>query len=491
VSEHVPAPETPEQVSDTPEQGYDADLLEHRALHPLSPLVSSLPVIPALFVVSFFFNGGFLWDRDAAGVPIAAPAILLVFLAMTAFKYLQWRKYTYWFDGSGDLRIDDGVLNRNERKVQLSRLQAVDVEQPILARMLGLAVVRIDVAGSSDSKVSMAYLTLAQAYEMRRELLARSAGTDSADGHDSESTAAPEEIIATVDTGDLVISLLLRTVTFELLLLTGVIILFTLWTEGAGGLILLPLTGGIPLLIVVSEFMALYGFTVARAKDGVRLRRGLLQKTAQTVPHGRVAAVDIVEPLLWRRRGWVRIRLTVAGVTSGGDGNQANLASTTLIPVATHELASDVLAQVLPGVNVADIALTSPPRRTMWRAPIQHSQLAFGSSDLVFVTRRGFFTRHLSVVPHARTQSISLKQGPVQRALGLSSLRVDVAPGPVSVEALYFPADQMRAVADDQVVRARFARAADGASAPPGSPRDSSPQILDQPAPDNEAAAPS
>jgi hypothetical protein len=66
-----------------------------------------------------------------------------------------------------------------------------------------------------------------------------------------------------------------------------------------------------------------------------------------------------------------------------------------------------------------------------------------------------------------------------------------VAPGPVSVEALYFPADQMRAVADDQVVRARFARAADGASAPPGSPRDSSPQILDQPAPDNEAAAPS
>jgi len=418
--------------------------------------------------MSFFFNGGFLWDRDAVGIPIAAPAIILIFLLISGFRYVQWRRYTYWFDGSGDLRIDDGVLNRNERKVQLSRLQAVDVEQPIIARFLGLAVVRIDVAGGSESKVAMAYLTLAQADEMRRELLARSAGTH---GYEEESIAAPEELIASVRTSDLVISLLLRTVTFGLLLLTAVVVFFIFTTEGAGGLVLLPVTGGIPLLLVVSEFMALYGFTVARAKDGVRLRRGLLQKTAQTVPHGRVAAVDIVEPLLWRRRGWVRIRLTVAGVASGGDGgDQASLASTTLIPVATHELAEAVLAQVLPGVNVAEIELTSASKRATWRAPIQHSQLAYGANDLVFVTRRGFFTRHLSVVPHARTQSVSLQQGPFQRALGLSSLRVDVAPGPVVIEALYFPKEQMRTVADEQVVRARLARATDWASAPEESP---------------------
>jgi putative membrane protein len=446
--------------------------VERHQLHPLSPLVSALPVIPALFIMSFFFNGGFLWDRAAAGVPIAAPAIFLVFLTMSGFKYVQWRRYSYWFDGSGDLRIDDGVLNRNERKVQLSRLQAVDVEQPILARLVGLAVVRIDVAGGSDSKVSMAYLTLAQADDMRRELLARSAGVH---GPDEDVIAAPEELIATVDTGDLVISLLLRTVTFGLLLLTAVIFFFTFTTQGAGGLALLPVTGGIPLLMVFSEFMALYGFTVARSKDGVRLRRGLLQKTAQTVPHGRVAAVDIVEPLLWRRRGWVRIRLTVAGVASSGDsGDQASLASTTLIPVATHELAAEVLAQVLPGVNVAEIELTAAPKRATWRAPIQHSQLAYGANEMVFVTRRGLLTRHLSVVPHARTQSVSLQQGPFQRVLGLSSLRVDVAPGPVVVEALYFPEEQMRALADEQAARARLARATDWASAParPPTPAD-------------------
>ena len=25
-------------------------------------------------------------------------------------------------------------------------------------------------------------------------------------------------------------------------------------------------------------------------------------------------AVDVIEPLLWRRKGWMRVRLTVAGV---------------------------------------------------------------------------------------------------------------------------------------------------------------------------------
>ncbi|NQU36328.1 MAG: PH domain-containing protein [Actinobacteria bacterium] len=458
------APESAPSHNPSPDERLENVASDPQQLHPLSPLVSALPVIPALFLMSFFFNGGFLWDRDAAGVPVAAPTIFLIFLVMAGFKYVQWRRYTYWFDGSGDLRIDDGVLNRNERKVQLSRLQAVDVEQPILARLVGLAVVRIDVAGGADSKVAMAYLTLAQAEEMRAELLARSAGVH---GHDEGAIATPEELIATVETNDLVVSLLLRTVTFGLFVLTAVVIFFIFTTEGAGGLLLLPVTGGIPLLMVVSEFMALYGFTVARAKDGVRLRRGLLQKTAQTVPHGRVAAVDIVEPLLWRSRGWVRIRLTVAGVASSGDGgDQASLASTTLIPVATHELAEEVLAQVLPGVNVADIELTAAPKRAKWRAPIQHSQLAYGSNELVFVTRRGFFTRHLSIVPHARTQSVSLQQGPFQRKLGLSSLRVDVAPGPVLVEALYFPVEQMRALADQQADRARLARATDWAHAP-------------------------
>ena len=60
----------------------------------------------------------------------------------------------------------------------------------------------------------------------------------------------------------------------------------TVTTSGAGGLLLLPFTGGIPLFMVVTEFMGLYGFTVASAHDGVRLRYGLLRTQAQTVPRG-------------------------------------------------------------------------------------------------------------------------------------------------------------------------------------------------------------
>ncbi len=456
--------ETPFALPFEQQDAYDPADGRTRQLHPLSPIVSSLPLIPALFVASFFLNGAWLWNQDVGNVPIAPGVIVVAFFAVFAVRYLQWRRYTYWFDSSGNLRIDEGLLQRNERKVQLSRLQAVDVEQPLLARMFGLAVVRIEVAGSADSKVSMAYLTLGEATAMRRVLLAKSAGVS----HEEQGApAVPEDVILTVKTSELITSLLLRTVTLGLLLLTVLVILTVFWTQGAAGIALLPVTGGIPIFLVFSEFLALYGFTVAKGKDGVRLRRGLLTKTAQTVPYGRVAAVDIVEPLLWRRLGWVRIRLTVAGVSSSGDGDaQSSLATTTLVPVATHEVARELLAQVMPGVDVAAIPLTSAGPRTRWRAPIQYSQLAYGSDDLVFVTRRGLVTRHISVVPHARTQSVSISQGPYQRALGLSSLRVDIAPGPVSVEALYFPSETVRDVAQEQLTRARSARATDWASTP-------------------------
>ena len=66
-----------------------------------------------------------------------------------------------------------------------------------------------------------------------------------------------------------------------------------------------------PVLLGVGSFavrriLGEYGFTVAESADGLRLRHGLLDTRSQTIPPGRVQAVRIREPLLWRRFGWVR-----------------------------------------------------------------------------------------------------------------------------------------------------------------------------------------
>ena len=52
---------------------------------------------------------------------------------------------------------------------------------------------------------------------------------------------------------------------------------------------------------------------------------------AQTVPPGRVQAVRIVEPLLWRSQGWCRVEVDVAGY--GGRGGQPAARENELLPV--------------------------------------------------------------------------------------------------------------------------------------------------------------
>lgn len=137
------------------------------------------------------------------------------------------------------------------------------------------------------------------------------------------------------------------------------------------------------------------------------------------------------------------------------------LSESVLLPVATWPVATEIFGQIFPGVDLNKIEMESAPSIARWRSPIQWSRLAVGNDDEVFVARRGMVTRHLTVVPHVRTQSVRVEQGPYQRLLGLATVCVDVPPGPVSIEALQRPAAQARQLAQAQAVRARVARASD------------------------------
>ena len=61
------------------------------------------------------------------------------------------------------------------------------------------------------------------------------------------------------------------------------------------------------------RFNSEYGTVVAAAPDGLRLRSGLVQTAAETIRPGRVQAVRLVEPLVWRAFGWCRLEVDVAG----------------------------------------------------------------------------------------------------------------------------------------------------------------------------------
>lgn len=196
------------------------------------------------------------------------------------------------------------------------------------------------------------------------------------------------------------------------------------------------------------RFLADYDWTVAESPDGLRLDHGLLDRAHETVPPGRVQSVRIVEPLLWRRRDWVRVELAVAGSKNG-----------LLVPVASRAAAHDVIARVLPGVDLAALMFSPSPRAAArWVVPVWWKGYALAISPEVFAARHGRVCRRTDIVPHAKVQSVRLTQGPWERARGVADLHVDTGANG-TVTARLRGAEEAAALLAAEAVRSRTSRA--------------------------------
>ena len=75
--------------------------------------------------------------------------------------YASWLRTKYWVEAD-ELRVDTGVVYHQSRRIRIDRLQGIDIVQPFVARIFGLAELKMDVAGG-DREGSLAYLPLAEA----------------------------------------------------------------------------------------------------------------------------------------------------------------------------------------------------------------------------------------------------------------------------------------------------------------------------------------
>ena len=395
-------------------------------------------------------GAGFIERRGAPLILVVLVVLALGFALFAAAAWLAWWRRTFWIDADGDLRVDSGVLQRSARRLQLSRLQSVDIVAPFIARLVGLVELRVEVAGAGDSRIVLKYLTRSDADDLRGVILGLSRRDGTADSESADES--PAVALAAVPAGRLLAGLLLRSATAALLLASIAFIAITLLTQGPVGLIFAVVTGGLPILSVVSQFLANYGFRVERTSDGLRIRRGLLSTQVRTVPAARVHAIEIVSPLLWRRWSWVRVNVTIAGVE--GDDVRPDV----LIPVAPRREALALIAEVLPDVDVDALAFDEAPRQARWRSPFAWRYLACAITPQVIAARSGRITRRVGIAPHARVQSVRITQGPWERRLGLASLHADTAPGPVDVSARHLSYASVRPLADEELVLMRRAR---------------------------------
>ena len=288
--------------------------------------------------------------------------------SLSSYGIGSWLFTKYAIVG-GDLRIETGLLFKRSRVVDLDRLESVDVVQPLVPRLLGLAEVRLEVAGGSSTEAPLAYLAVADARELKARLLALRVGVP------TREVQPEEKLLVRVPVERLVIAALLSGAWLASVVAGGLLVLDMVLGGGAVIGLFLPAVFGA--VRGVRNFLADFDFTVAESTDGLHITRGLIDTRSQTLAEGRIQAVRITRPLLWRPFGWVKVSVNVAGYAPRSDGQIAT--TSTLLPVAPRAEADWLLRRVVPGLDIdlSRLSLAPAPRRR----PVDLADHLYGLGD--------------------------------------------------------------------------------------------------------------
>lgn len=488
------APETP--LSERPGVRSPLSDGEWHRLHPLTPLLRGglfllviIGVVIAnarerlfeLFVPAFSEGPAGEYPPDpvdfilgnnllliAGGVVLAVLVVLLV-----AFR-LSWRFHTFRI-GADDVEVRSGVLFRTHRRAPLDRVQGVNLTRPMIARLLGMA--KLEVVGAGlDANVKLEYLGTRDADTVRGDILrlasgrrlaerstrAASAGSFAqraagvvgdgvqgiVDGEDL-SDAEPESVVR-IPVGRLVASRLLGGSTVLLLVFVAVTIvaaaMSTLWLLFS----VVPAFLGFAAYYVRSLARALR-YSIAPTPDGVRVTFGLFTTVSEVVPPGRIHALEVRQPLLWRPFGWWAVSVNRLSGRGATDTSTDQFAA--VLPVGTRADVERVLGVLAPGLPAqewtsvfdhgvlgpreSDPFTTTPARARLLRLLSWRRNGFLLTRDALFF-RRGWLWRSLAVFPLARLQSVGVHQGPLARSMRTATITAHVIAGtvPTSVGVL-------------------------------------------------------
>lgn len=441
--------------------------------HPLTPLIRGWLIFLAFavyFLRDLVPNGsggrqGFQLEDLRWIVPIVAAIVVIA--AVTSF--FTWY-FTRFVIDDEELRIETGAVFKKSKKIPFERLQSVDIIQPLAARIFGLAELRLE-AGAGDSTTRLLYLRRSQASRLRDYLLTRAQGQQARIGDIGDTAAAnvltdlgvTDRALVTVPPQRLVFGLLLSSEwIISTFLLIAVVVITVVLEMGQVSLgILVPMVIG-AVTMVSRRVVSMFNFTLAESPRGLRITRGLTNLTSQSVPVNRLQGVKVSQPLLWRAPGWYRVDVDVIGYAGSADGeNNQSQATNVLLPVATRAEVDVALDRALPGFDLDAIVLHPVPRRARWLRWFDWWTLRYGWDERALITEQGWMIHSRDIVPHAKTQSVRIHQGPWQRRLRLADVHIDTPKGPVNLIAHQLDDDVARELTLTQLDRARAARAAD------------------------------
>ncbi|MBB1484145.1 PH domain-containing protein [Tessaracoccus sp. MC1865] len=393
--------------------------------------------------------------------------LLLVALIAGVSGIFTWRTTTFIADDD-EFRVERRFLSETSTKVDYTKVQSVEVSQPLIARLMGLAKVHIDVGGAGG--VDLAFLSRGRAESMREHLVARMrrAHTPVAAPRYPADVAptlggrppaqlpqAGEDLVVAVPAGNLLLGALVSLGTGAAVVGGGILVVFALLAQTPVTMLAAALgIGG----WIWNQTGRNWNFRMTRSDGALRLTRGALSTTSQGLRPNRIQGVAIKQDLLQRATGLYQMTVTVLGYgdPSGDENRQTNAV---VLPYGTWDDVLTVLRALWPEVDLTQVQAHPQPERARWLTPFNFSSHTWGIGEHVVVTQHGLLERVISIVPHRRMQSASIHQGPLQRRLRLAHVHVHTTDGPVTQKLYHLDEADARRVFDEQVARARMARA--------------------------------
>ncbi len=433
--------------------------------------------VAGIVVVLFFIVNTNDWGLLVATVIAGGVSLIAV-----AYEVAYYRRFDYELT-EDTLDISSGVISRREREIPYGRIQNVDVSRSVIQRAIGVAAVDLETAGGSSTEGSIRFVTPAEATRLQREVQRRksdasssqsTAGASDTDTRAVDTGPAEEELFA-ISPGELALVGALsfdgRLIGLLAFLGSGSFPVLSSFVPDASAAVISALAiVAVGLLFLVSwiigaglAFSNYYGFRLLRAGDELRYERGLFRRYSGSIPTEKVQTLSISDNPAKRALGYATLSIETAGYAPGQGGNYGSQAA---VPIAAtdrvYRLAHEVEAFGTPSFN-------RPPKRIRWRYVFRYAIVVSVLTGVAFavnwyvaagipwygplalllavppaahlkwkhrgywlgenhlLTRNGFWSRSVTVVPYYRIQNVIDSRTIFQRRWNVATIVADTA----------------------------------------------------------------
>jgi len=417
-----------------------------------------------IFFVLIFSGSFSLREPNIGSLTIISVTVGALMALSFLWSYLTWKNYSYWID-EDTLRIKQGVLRKQNRRIPKKRIQNVDIKRNIVQRALGISQVKLETAGGGETEATLSYLEFEDAQRLRRQLRQREKQEGSIENEN-------DEPIYKISDKELA---LLSLTSIDLRQALGIIVLFGIVPSFFGGyleeaeislmvgtsIILVTLTILTFFSSIVSTFLQYWGFKLYKKENSLEYERGLLNRSEGSIPLNKIQRVTMEENVLKRMIGYSSLKIDTAGYSPGESMEKGSEAA---IPMAKKQksmnLANDIagikkielesigesaklrytarylivstliiaaLFQTDTGVKLEIISVLSLAGVSVIAARLKWSNKGFAAGKNHCVTLNGFWNRSTNFIPYFRVQNLIETQSILQKRLELASVDIDTA----------------------------------------------------------------